>query len=205
MSSTETLPLPKTLLEMSGADLRPSALAQSAVVIIDAQNEYLDGKLALPGVGPAVEAMARLLAKAREAGAPVVHIAHKGRAGGLFDRDAHGGAIIPAVQPSSGECLIEKPLPNAFAQTSLDAELKAIGRTSLVLAGFMTHMCVSSTARAALDLGYRVTIAGDAAATRGLPDPFGGIIAAEALHRAALAGLGDRFAIITTVDQIPSA
>jgi len=195
---------PKTLLEMSGADLRPSALAQSTVVVIDAQNEYLDGKLSLPGVKPAVEAIAQLLAKAREAGAPVVHIAHKGRAGGLFDRDGHGGAIIGAVQPSNGERVIEKPLPNAFAQTSLDTELKALGHTSLVLAGFMTHMCVSSTARAALDLGYRVTIAGDAAATRDLPDPFGGVIAAEALHRAALAELGDRFAIISTVDQIPS-
>lgn len=196
---------PKTLLELAGADLRPSALSQSSVVIIDAQNEYLDGKLALPGVEPAVGAIAKLLANAREAGAPVVHIAHKGRPGGLFDRDGHGGAIIPAVQPVRGERVIEKPLPNAFAQTGLDAELKALGRTSLIVAGFMTHMCVSSTARAALDLGYRVTIAGDAAATRDLPDPFGGFITADALHRAALAGLGDRFAIITTVDQIPTA
>lgn len=68
----------------------------------------------------------------------------------------------------------------------------------------MTHMCVSSTARAALDLGYRVTVAGDAAATRDLPDPSGGVISADALHRAALAELGDRFAVVTTVDQIPS-
>ncbi len=196
---------PKTLLEMAGADLSPSALGQSAVVVIDAQNEYLDGKLALPGAQPAVDAIAHLLAKAREAGAPVIHIAHKGRAGGLFDREGHGGAIIGAVRPSGSESVIEKPLPNSFAQTSLDAELKALGRTSLVIAGFMTHMCVSSTARAALDLGYRVTIPGDAAATRDLPDPFGGVIAADALHRAALAELADRFAIITTVDQIPSA
>lgn len=194
---------PRTLLEMAGADLRPAPLAQSTVVVIDAQNEYLDGKLALPGVGPAVEALARLLAKARQAGAPVVHIAHKGRPGGLFDREGHGGAIIDAVQPADGERVIEKPLPNAFAQTSLDAELKAIGRTSLVIAGFMTHMCVSSTARAALDLGYRVTVPGDAAATRDLPDPLGGVVEAEALHRAALAALGDRFAVIAAVDRIP--
>ncbi len=193
---------PKTLLEMAGADLNPPPLAKSALVIIDAQNEYLDGKLPLPGVRPAVDALARLLAKARAAGAPVVHIAHKGRAGGLFDRDGHGGAIIEAVQPAGGEIIIEKPLPNAFAQTDLDAELKVLGRPSLVIAGFMTHMCVSSTARAALDLGYKATIAADAAATRDLPDPLGGVITADALHRAALAELGDRFAVITTVDRI---
>ena len=195
---------PKTLLELSGADLNPPPLAKSAVVIIDAQNEYLDGKLALPGTMPAIEAIRTLLANARAAGAPVIHVAHKGKAGGLFDRDGRGGAIIAAIEPVAGEVVVEKPLPNAFAQTTLDAELKKTGRTSLVIAGFMTHMCVSSTARAALDLGYKTTVASDASATRALPDPLGGVISADALHRAALAELGDRFAIITTVDHIPS-
>ncbi len=193
---------PKTLLEMSGADLTPPPLAQSVLVIIDAQNEYLDGKLALPGIRPAVDAIARLLAKARQAGTPVVHVAHKGRAGGLFDRDGHGGAIIEAVQPAGGEIVIEKPLPNAFAETDLNAELKVLGRSQIVIAGFMTHMCVSSTARAALDLGYKATVVADAAATRDLPDPLGGVIPADALHRAALAELADRFAIVATVDRI---
>jgi nicotinamidase-related amidase len=194
---------PKTLLQMAGADLKPPPLSGSTLVIIDAQNEYLDGKLALPGVRPAVDALAQLLAKAREAGAPVVHIQHKGRAGGLFDVEAHGGAIIEAVKPAGGEAIVQKPLPNAFAQTDLDATLKKLGRTSLVIAGFMTHMCVSSTARAALDLGYKATVVADAAATRDLPDPMGGVIAADALHRAALAELADRFAIVTTVHKIP--
>ena len=196
---------PKTLLQMAGADLNPPPLSQSAVVIIDAQNEYLDGKLPLPGTMPAIEAIRTLLAKARAAGAPVIHVAHKGKAGGLFDRDGRGGAIIAAVQPEGGEVVVEKPLPNAFAQTTLDAELKKTGRTSLVIAGFMTHMCVSSTARAALDLGYKTTVASDASATRDLPDPLGGVISADALHRAALAELGDRFALISTVELIPGA
>jgi nicotinamidase-related amidase len=190
-------------LELSGANLNPPPLAQSTLVIIDAQNEYLDGKLALPGVKPAVEALARLLARARAAGAGVVHVQHKGRAGGLFDLDARGGAFIDAVKPVAGEGVVSKPLPNAFAGTDLDATLKKLGRTELVIAGFMTHMCVSSTARAALDLGYKAVVAADAAATRDLPDPMGGVIGADALHRAALAELADRFAIVATVDKIP--
>ena len=40
-------------------------------------------------------------------------------------------------------------------------------------------------------------------ATRALPDPMGGVIAADALHRAALAELADRFAIVAPVDRIP--
>ena len=187
---------PKTLLELSGADMRPAPLATSALVIIDAQNEYLDGKLALPGVGPAVDALARLLAKARAAGAPVVHVQHKGRAGGLFDLDARGGAIIDAVQPAGGESIVSKPLPNAFAQTDLDATLKKLGRTQLVIAGFMTHMCVSTTVRAALDLGYRSTVVAAATATRDLPDPVGGVVPAAELQRNELAALADRFAVV---------
>jgi hypothetical protein len=48
-------------------------------------------------------------------------------------------------------------------------------------------------------------VAADAAATRDLPDPMGGSIAAAALHRAALAALADRFAIVARVDQILQA
>jgi len=193
----------KTLLQLAGADLRPPPLANATLLIIDAQNEYLDGRLALPAIAPALTALAQLLARARQVATPVVHIQHKGRAGGLFDLEARGGAIIDAVQPRAAEPLIQKPLPNAFAQTDLDAVLKQLGRSQIVIAGFMTHMCVSSTARAALDLGYKATVAADAAATRDLPDPLGGTIAAEALHRAALAALADRFAIVAKVAQIP--
>ena len=58
-------------------------------------------------------------------------------------------------------------------------------------------MCVSSTARAALDLGYRVTIPADACATRPLPDPLtGAAISGAEIHRHALAELADRFAIV---------
>jgi nicotinamidase-related amidase len=89
-----------------------------------------------------------------------------------------------------------KRLPNAFAGTELHALLTKAGRKELVLVGFMTHMCVSSTARAALDLGYRVTIDAAACGTRDLPDGAGAAIPAATVHAVALAELADRFAII---------
>lgn len=73
----------------------------------------------------------------------------------------------------TGDAVVEKPLPNAFAQTDLAERLS--GQNELVLVGFQTHMCVSSAARAALDLGFRVTVAADACATRALPDPVTGV------------------------------
>ena len=72
-------------------------------------------------------------------------------------------------------------MPNAFAGTGLDEQLKEFERTELIIAGFMTCMCVSSST---------------SAATRDLPDGRGGVVKAEDLHRAELAALADRFAVI---------
>jgi nicotinamidase-related amidase len=193
---------PKTLLELSGADLNPPKLSESCLVLIDIQNEYRAGPLALPDAEPAIAVAAKLLARARKSGAAIFHIAHKGRAGSLFDRAADRGAIVAELAPLAGELVIEKELPNAFAGTDLKAQLAASGRKNIVLAGFMTHMCVSSTARAALDLGFRTTIDADSCATRDLPDGRGGTLAARTIHEVALAELSDRFAIIARGDAL---
>ena len=188
--------IPKTLLQLAGADLSLPRLGDVCLVLIDLQNEYRVGPLALPGAEAAIANAARLLARARESGAAVFHIAHKGKPGSLFDRAAERGAIADRVAPLGTEPVIEKALPNAFAGTDLRERLKATGRHNVVLAGMMTHMCVSSTARAAVDLGFRVTIDAESCATRDLPDGRGGMIAATAVHDVALAELADRFAII---------
>jgi nicotinamidase-related amidase len=188
---------PKTLLEMSGANLAPPSWNDAVLVLIDCQQEYVDGALALPGVAPALKECAKLLDLARSAEAPVVHVVHHGPAGGgMFDPDGPSGAEAAEVTPHSGETIVAKGLPNAFAGTDLHAVLEATGRTKLVLAGFMTHMCISSTARVAMDLGYSNTVVDVACATRDLPDGRGSVLAADDLHRAALVALSDRFAVI---------
>ncbi|HEY0525710.1 MAG TPA: cysteine hydrolase family protein [Stellaceae bacterium] len=192
-------PRPSTLLDMAGAPRHPSPWDAAALVLIDCQVEYRSGALPLAGIGEAVAEAARLLGIARRAGTPVIHIVHHGRkgGGGLFDPDGPNAAILPAVAPRAGEPVLPKGLPNAFAGTALEARLRETGRRELILAGFMTHMCVSSTARAALDLGYRTTVVAGATATRDLPDPTGpGIVPAAEVQRATLAALADRFAIV---------
>ena len=186
----------KTLLQLSGADLAPARLGDAALILIDLQNEYVKGPIAVNGVEAAIANAARLLAAARKQGTPIFHIAHKGRAGSVFDRDAERGQIVAALAPQSGEPVVEKGLPNAFAGTDLHKLVGAAGRKNLILAGFMTHMCVSSTARAALDLGYRVTIDASACGTRDLPDGQGSVIPAATINQVALVELSDRFAII---------
>lgn len=193
----------QTLLQMAGAKPSPAKLSDAVVVIIDAQNKYVSGKLPLAGVDAALARIADLLAAARAAGAPIVHVAQKGRPGGLFDPDSAAFQFAPQAAPRAGEAVVEKPLPNSFAKTDLEAKLQATGKKTLVIAGFMTHMCVSATTRSALDHGYRVTIVSDAVATRDLPDPLGGPdLKAEQINRTALAELADRFATVAPVAAI---
>lgn len=188
--------VPKTLLQLAGADLSLPKLSDACLVLIDLQNEYLAGPIALPDADAAIANAARLLARARRSGAAIFHVAHKGRPGGLFDRTAERGAIVAPLAPLGGEPLVEKELPNAFAGTDLQARIAATGRKNIILAGLMTHMCISSTARAALDLGFRVTIDATSCATRDLPDGRVGSVAAATVHDVALVELSDRFAII---------
>lgn len=196
---------PKTLMQMAGAEPRPHGLASSAVIMIDAQNEYLAGKLALPGIKPALEEGARLLQAARAAGAPVIHVQHKGKPGGLFDPETSAFAIAEGVAPMADEPVVVKALPNAFAGTDLGEKLRQTGVKTLIVAGFMTHMCVSSTVRAALDQGYACTVVAAACATRDLPDGSGGVVPAAELQRAELAALADRFAVVAPDTQALSA
>ncbi|MCZ6586791.1 MAG: cysteine hydrolase family protein [Alphaproteobacteria bacterium] len=189
---------PKTLLQLAGADLEPAKLNGASLILIDMQYEYLEGPIAVTDATAAIAHAKSLLEIAREAGSPVIHVAHKGRAGSLFDRDAKRGQIVDELAPMAGEITVEKSLPNAFAGTQLQAQISNTdsGRNDLILCGFMTHMCVSSTARAALDLGYRVTIDADSCGTRDLPDGRGSVIEASTLHNVALVELSDRFAVI---------
>ncbi|AWJ87876.1 cysteine hydrolase (plasmid) [Azospirillum sp. TSH58] len=188
---------PKTLLALAGAPATPSPLDSAVLVLIDAQREYTEGALPLVGVEAAVAEAARLLELARKAGTPVFHIVHHGKPGGaLFNPEGPLSGIVAPLIPLDGETVVVKHLPNAFAGTDLDALIRATGRKELIVAGFQTHMCVSSTVRAALDLGWRTTVVDAASATRDLPDGAGGVIPAEALHRANLAALADRFAVV---------
>jgi nicotinamidase-related amidase len=153
-------------------------------------------------VKPALANIARLLAKARADGGLIVHVQHRGRAGGAFDPATRAFAIADEAAPKAGETVMEKPLPNSFAGTTLNEKLTSMGAKRLVLAGFMTHMCVSSTARAALDLGYQTTVVADACATRDLPTGSGTDISAADLHRAELAALADRFSIVCDTGRL---
>jgi nicotinamidase-related amidase len=158
----------------------------------------------LEGVEPAVAEAARLLARARSAGIPVFHIMHDAGEGSPYDVRAEIGQISDEVAPVAGEPVIVKSFPSAFVGTDLDAQLSKVPSRELILAGFMTHMCVNSTARGAFSLGYHPTVVASATATRELPGPDGVPVQASALQAASLAAISDLFGVVVgKADDIP--
>jgi nicotinamidase-related amidase len=195
-------PRAQTLLQMRGAVPPIPRLADCTVLLIDWQEEYRSGDLILHDVESAIGRAAELLARARVAGARIVHVAHAGAPGTMFDRTAPRGAFVAELTPLPGEVVVEKTAPSAFTRTDLAEVLDVGGRRPLVVMGGMTHMCVSSTLRAAAELGHTSCVVADACATRDLPLPSGDVLPAELVHAANLAALGDRFALIVHADQL---
>jgi len=193
----------QTLREVSGLSDEPARLSNSALILIDCQNTYREGVMTLVDVEPAIAEAQRLLARARKLGVPVFHIRHDAGAGSPYDLNTRLGAISDEVAPTDGEPVITKTHPNAFVQTDLDARLREAGVSNLILGGFMTHMCVNSTARGAFNHGYAPTVVASTAATRDLPRGSQ-VIPARALHDASLAGIADLFGVVVDgVDDLP--
>ncbi|MGY4532144.1 nicotinamidase-related amidase [Pseudomonas sp. TE3786] len=97
--------------------------------------------------------------RAANAGAP---IGHPGPLGRLLVRGEFGHDLIDELQPLPGEPVIDKPGYSAFASTDLDLLLRNRGITELWITGVTTEVCVSSTLRSAVDLGYACTLVSDA-------------------------------------------
>ncbi|MFD7256113.1 isochorismatase family protein [Streptomyces sp. NPDC059874] len=193
------MPASTTLRDVIGLDNQLPRLADTTLVLIDFQNTYRSGVMALEGAEQALAAAARLLAAARAAGVSVIHVVDAG-----YDIHSELGAISAEVAPVEGEPVVVKQVPNGFHETELEKTLRDLGAgKDLVLAGFMTHMCVTFTAEGAFYRGYRPTVVAEATATRPLAAPDGTVLPAATLQAAALTTIGDVFGVIApTVDDL---
>jgi nicotinamidase-related amidase len=189
-----------TLREIVGLGQQAAPLKDSAVIMIDCQNTYRSGIMQLTGVEEALQEAQKLLQMARALKIPVFHIRHDAGPGTPYDINAPIGAIADEVAPVAGEAVITKHYPNAFIQTDLDAQLKTAGVKNLVLAGFMTHMCINSTAHGAFNLGYNVAVVAGATATRPLQAANGKVLSAQEVHDGAIASTRDLYAAI--IDRV---
>ena len=177
-------------------------MADTALVIIDIQNDYFPGgKMELEGADAAAEKAKQALHHFRSRSLPVIHIKHLSVRPGstFFIPGTEGAEIRDAVRPLEGETVVEKSFPNSFRSTKLKELLDQNGVKNLVVAGMMTHMCVDASVRQAADLGYKVTLLADACATRA--QTFGGeTVPARQVHLAFLAALSGAYARVLDTD-----
>jgi nicotinamidase-related amidase len=181
-------------------------MSATALVVIDAQQEYFAplGKVVLPGGPAAVNRIARALAWARAESMPIVHIVHESRKPGaaIFAPGSPALAIHPEASAAPGEPVMTKHLPGSFTGTALEHFLRERGVERVILGGFMTQMCVDTTARQAAHLGFAVTVLSDATAAKAVQGPDGEAISADQVHRTHLGSLQGFLADIKRVDDI---
>ncbi|MFD9904519.1 isochorismatase family protein [Streptomyces sp. NPDC059063] len=142
---------------------------KTALVLVDLQK----GITALPTVHPAAEVVergARLAAAFRAHGLPVALVRVVGRAPGRTQVTLGGGGeppsdwaeLRPELDRQDGDIVVSKHQWGAFHGTDLDLQLRRRGVTQVVIGGIATAFGVESTARAAHEHGYHVTVAVDA-------------------------------------------
>ncbi|MFI1868351.1 cysteine hydrolase family protein [Streptomyces jumonjinensis] len=189
-----------TLRELNGFDDTPASLADATLILIDYQNTYVRGVMELYGWRDALDSAAALLRRARAAGTKVIHVINDGGEGTPYDIRAEIGQIHPSVAPIAGEPVVVKRAPNAFLDTDLGEHVDAAGHKDVIVAGFMTHMCVAFTAQGAFLRGNRPTVVADACATRSLPSAGTELHACQ-IHHSALATIADLYGVVVPSEK----
>ena len=175
----------------------------AALLVIDVQQGLDDPRWGERNNPDAERRMAALLAAWRAAKWPVIHVQHMSqhpesplRAG------LPGNALKPEVLPRDGEPLFQKRVNSAFIGTELDSSLKGRGATTLVVVGFTTDHCVSSTVRMAGNLGYRTIVVADGTATFERRSADDKPVGPEIIHQIHLLSLQGEFAEVLDTDLV---
>jgi len=175
----------------------------TALLFIDAQKAWDDpywGQRNNPG---AEANLAALAAAFRAQDLPVVHVAHDSRDPNspLFPGEP-GHAFKPEAAPRPGEAVFHKSAHCAFVGTGLEAYLRDRGIDRLVVAGFTTNHCVSTTARLSCDLGFKTVVVRDACAAFEMEDMDGNLVPAQVLHDTGLTVLHGQYAMVLPTEAI---
>lgn len=143
--------------------------ANTALIVIDLQKGIAalpPSELARPAIANAVKLIDAFRAKRR----PVVLINVVGGAPGRADKQPGGNRaadwaeLLPELGSGPDDIRLSKRTWGAFTGTGLDARLRDLGITGVVVCGIATSRGVESTARFANELGYNVALPVDAMA-----------------------------------------
>lgn len=193
----------------------------TGLVMIDPYNDFISegGKVwdrlkAIAEANHCVSNLERVLTAARASGIRVFYaLHHRYRPGDYetwryvapiqraawgrktFEYGTWGGEIHPALVPVDGEIVAQEHwCSSGFANTDLDLQLKKHGVHQLIVVGLIAHTCVESTVRFGAELGYDVTVVGDATASY-----------SEREMQSALEITMPNYATVVTTDEVVAA
>lgn len=150
--------------------------SKKALLIIDMLNDFIKPEGALY-IGEAAQEVTgeiqSIIEEARREGMPIIYICDSHRPDdaefNMFKphcvRGTKGAEIVEELAPRPGDYIIPKRRYSAFFGTDLDATLREMGITELVLVGVCTNICVLYTAADARMLNYGVTVIKNAVAS----------------------------------------
>lgn len=176
-----------------------------ALLLIDAQKGFHEPFWGVRNNPNAELKMKQALDFFRKESLPVIHIQHLSKEPcSPLRPNQEGVEFLESLTPKEGERIFQKTVNSAFIGTRLESHLREFGLISLVILGFTTDHCVSTTTRMAANLGFEVTILADATATfeRNI---HGKKIPAELVHEVSLASLQGEFAQILNTEDLPKA
>jgi nicotinamidase-related amidase len=180
---------------------------KTALLVIDVQRGFDEPYWGSRNNPQAEDNIAQLLAAWRAGGKPVVHVKHNSR---LPHSPLHpskaGNAFKSFSAPREGEAAFGKDVNSAFIGTDLEKHLRREDIADLVLVGLTTPHCISTSARMAANLGFKVSVVSDATAAHAGRGPDGAAVDAETMHYHALAALNGEVAkIVSTATFIGEA
>ena len=148
---------------------------RSVLLVVDYQVGVVKDAWDAPRVAGNI---ARAVERARAGGVPVIWVQHEHDE---MPRGSPQWQYAPELVPATGEFRVCKRYNSAFEETPLEPELARLGATRIVLAGAMTNWCIRSTAYAALERGYDLTLLKDAHTTADLDMRNGTVLPAQGI------------------------
>ena len=174
---------------------------RTALLLIDVQKGFKEPCWGERNNPMAEENISLLLNNFRQTKQSIFHIQHLSREKfSPLQPGQVGVEFMEGFEPKFDEILIQKKVNSAFMATPLENELRFKEITTLVMAGFTTDHCISSSARMAANLGFKVQLVTDATVAFARQGPI--LYPPELVHQVSLASLNREFASLVNTVQL---
>ena len=175
-----------------------------ALIVIDAQQQYFDGLLAVehPPRDESVAKIAEAIDAASSRDVPVVIVQHELPEGApVFATGSDGHRLHPQIEQRADGAAkrLSKYVASVFEGNDLADWLRAEGIDTVTLTGYMTNNCVVASAAAAEPLGFSVEVLSDATGAIPLSNAAGSSTAAQ-VHETLMTILASNWAAVSTTD-----